>query len=143
MGTLHRHEPECPDALTLRPCVGANACARRRVLSLREQEKVTRKFVSVSPLSCVELAEGRCAEEALLLNPRWCLPARTQAVHQLLGPREAIPAPDIGSDERHSSWIFDQVRRGALHACRPLPACPAAHAEAWLPRCLRVPTLCS
>jgi glutamate dehydrogenase/leucine dehydrogenase len=32
-----------------------------------------------------------------------------QALQQLLGPTVCIPAPDIGTDERHMSWIFDQV----------------------------------
>jgi hypothetical protein len=34
-----------------------------------------------------------------------------QALQQLLGPTVCAPAPDIGTDERHTgmSWIYDQV----------------------------------
>ncbi|KAL6753287.1 hypothetical protein V8C86DRAFT_3169902 [Haematococcus lacustris] len=50
-----------------------------RLLSDREQEKVTRKFIT--------------------------------ALQGLLGPRECVPAPDIGTDERHMAWVFDQYSR--------------------------------
>mmetsp|Transcript_28219 Transcript_28219/g.71949 ORF Transcript_28219/g.71949 Transcript_28219/m.71949 type:complete len:464 (-) Transcript_28219:476-1867(-) len=50
-----------------------------RLLSVREQEKLTRKMVS--------------------------------ALQHILGPVVCVPAPDIGTDERHMAWIFDQFSR--------------------------------
>ncbi|GFR47752.1 hypothetical protein Agub_g9517 [Astrephomene gubernaculifera] len=34
-----------------------------------------------------------------------------QALQEVIGPRTDIPAPDINTDERHMSWIFDQYSR--------------------------------
>jgi hypothetical protein len=34
-----------------------------------------------------------------------------QALNSVLGPVRCIPAPDIGTNDQHMAWMFDQYSR--------------------------------